>query len=83
MATARRLHDPILADEAISEADEESFPASDAPGWIPQTTIGPPARERVANAEGSAGHPTGGGISPEDHRRRGPDEEEASDGGVN
>ena len=42
---------PSPADEIVGEADEESFPASDAPGWIMQTTIGPPAREASAGAD--------------------------------
>jgi quercetin dioxygenase-like cupin family protein len=43
--------DRPAADEVIAEADEESFPASDAPGWIPQTTIGPPSRKSAAGGD--------------------------------
>lgn len=46
----RQPEGPPPADEIVGEADEESFPASDAPGWITQTTIGPPARRGAAGA---------------------------------
>lgn len=46
---SRRPGAPPSADEVVGEADEESFPASDAPGWITQTTIGPPARGPAAD----------------------------------
>jgi hypothetical protein len=48
---SRPSDDRPPADEVVAEADEESFPASDAPGWIPQTTIGPPKRPPVADAD--------------------------------
>ncbi len=70
----------LPTDEVVAEADEESFPASDAPGWIPQTTIGPPGRERVANTDPASLLASGGGISPESHCRRDSSEEEANDG---
>lgn len=73
-----RPNQRLRPDEAVTEAGEESFPASDPPGWILQTTIGPPARGRAGQPDHSALDPTGGEISPENRGRGDPHAEENS-----
>jgi hypothetical protein len=56
----RHSDDRHPASDIVTQAGEDSFPASDAPGWILQTTIGPPARERSADADHPAPRPSAG-----------------------
>jgi hypothetical protein len=50
----RRRPGPSTSPEAYFDAyDDGSFPASDAPGRIPETTIVPPSRERAVGADHS------------------------------
>jgi hypothetical protein len=77
----RQPDDRPPAYDIVAEADEETFPASDAPGWILLTTIGPPPGKRVADPDQPALGPSGG-VSPKSRGRRDASEEEMNDGTI-
>jgi hypothetical protein len=78
---SRQPDDRPPASDIVAEADEKSFPASDALGWILLTTIGSPSGERVADT-GQPALGSSGVVSPKSRGRRDRSEEEINDGTV-